>query len=132
MLMFAAPSVRPSVNLGELVSTLNYNTSVKQTWQMLRRISGKRKDKTIKYLVIDSDTITNETEIADTLATTFAAKSSPDHYHERNRMRRKTHWTLSQIMTKSTMLLFQNENSLNLSLRQLIRQLAMMKFIAGF
>ena len=25
--------------------------------------------------------------------------------------RRKTHWTLSQIMTKSTMLLFQNENS---------------------
>ena len=52
---------------------------------MLRRISGKRKDKTIKYLVTDSDTITNETDIAETLATSFAAKSSPDHYQEKIR-----------------------------------------------
>ena len=52
---------------------------------MLRRISGKRKDKTIKYLVTDSDTITNKTDIAETLATSFAAKSSPDHYQEKFR-----------------------------------------------
>ena len=62
------------------VSTLNNNTFAKHTWQMLRRISGKRKDKTIKYLVTDSDTITIKTDIADTLATSFVAKSSPDHY----------------------------------------------------
>ena len=78
--MLAAPSVRPSVNLEELiVSTLNHNTSVKQMLQ-------KRNDKTIKYLVTDSDTITNKTEIADTLATSFAAKSSPDHYQKKIRM----------------------------------------------
>ena len=63
------------------VSTLNNNTSAKHTWQMLRRISGKRKDNTIKYLVTDSDTITNKTDIAETLATSFAAKS--DHYQEK-------------------------------------------------
>ena len=85
--MFAAPLMGPSVNLGELnVSTLNHNTSVKQTCQMLSRIICKRKDKTIKYIVTDSDTITNKTEIPDTLATSFAAKSSPDHYQEKNIM----------------------------------------------
>ena len=52
---------------------------------MLRRISGKRKDKTIKYLVTDFDTITNKTDIAETLARSFAAKSSPDHYQEKFR-----------------------------------------------
>ena len=67
------------------VSTLNNNTSAKHTWQMLRRISGKRKDKTIKYLVTDSDTITNKTDIAEMLVTSFAAKSSPDHYQEKFR-----------------------------------------------
>ena len=108
--MLSAPSVRPSVNLCELnVSTLNHDTSVKQTWQMLRRISGKRTDKTIKYSVTDSDTITSKTDIAGTLATSFAAKSSPDHYYEKNIMNRNRE-TLSQIMMKSTMLLFQNEN----------------------
>ena len=82
--MLAAPLVRPSVNLGELnVSTLNHNTSVKQTWQMLRRIICKRNDKTIKYIVTDSVTITNKTDIPDTLATSFAAKSSLDHHQEK-------------------------------------------------
>ena len=75
---------------------------------MLHRISGKRKDKTIKYVVTDFDTITNKTKIADTLATSFAAKSSPDHYQEKIRMirDREKENTFSQIMTKSTMLLF--------------------------
>ena len=79
-------------------------------WQMLHSISGKRKDKTTKYLVTDSDTITNKAEIAETLARSFAAKSSPDDYHEKFRRIRdresKTHWTLSQIMTKGTMLFY--------------------------
>ena len=47
------------------VFALNNNTLAKHTWQMLRRISGKRKDKTIKYFVTDSDTITDKTEIAE-------------------------------------------------------------------
>ena len=75
--------MKRSVNLGEHVSTLNNNTSAKHTLQMLRRISGKRKDKTIKYLVTDSDTITNKTDIAETLATSFVTKSSPNHQTNR-------------------------------------------------
>ena len=63
------------------VSTLNNNKLAKHTWQMLRGISGKRKNKTIKYIVTESDTISIKTEIAETLATSFVAKSSPDHYH---------------------------------------------------
>ena len=51
----------------------------------MRRISGKRKDSTIKYLVTDSDAITNKTDVAETMATSFAAKSSPDHYQEKFR-----------------------------------------------
>ena len=98
------------------VSTLNNNTSAKHTWHILRRISGKRKDKTIKYLVTDSNTITNTTEITETLATSFAAKSSPDHYQEKFRRirdkERKIHSTLSQIMTKGTMLFYLNNNSI--------------------
>ena len=51
----------------------------------MRRISGKRKDKTIKYLFTDSDAITKKTDIEETMATSFAAKSSPDHYQEKFR-----------------------------------------------
>ena len=96
------------------VSTLNNNTSAKHTWQMLRRISGKRKEKTIKYLVTDSDTITNKTDIAETLATSFAANRHQinirKNFERLGTRRRRTHWTLSQIMTKSTMLISLNEN----------------------
>ena len=81
---------------------------------MLRRISGKRKDKTIKYLFTDSDTITNKTDIAETLATSFAAKSSLDHYHEkvqviRDREKENTLDFESDNDEKTT-LIFQNEN----------------------
>ena len=68
---------------GRLSDFLLY--TFKQTWQLLCRISGKRKDKTIMYLVINSDTINNQTEIAETLATSLAAKSSPDHHQEKFR-----------------------------------------------
>ena len=87
---------------------------------MLRRISGKRKDKTIKYLVTDSDTITNKTDIAETLATSFAAKSSPDHYQEKIR----------KIMDKEkeNTLDFESDNDEkyngNFSKRELIKSIA--------
>ena len=102
------------------VSTLNNNTSAKHTWQMLRRISGKRKDKTIKYLVTDSDTITNKTDIAETLATSFAAKSSPDHYQEKFRKIRDKE--------KENTLDFESDNdekyNVNFSKRELIKSIA--------
>ena len=101
-------------------STLNNNTSAKHTWQMLRRISGKRKDKTIKYLVTDSDTLTNKTDIAETLATSFAAKSSPDHYQEKFRKIRDKE--------KENTLDFESDNdekyNVNFSKRELIKSIA--------
>ena len=87
---------------------------------MLRRISGKRKDKTIKYLVTDSDTITNKTDIAETLATSFAAKSSPDHYQEKFRKIRDKE--------KENTLDFESDNdekyNVNFSKRELIKSIA--------
>ena len=87
------------------VSTLNNNTSAKHTWQMLRRISGKRKDKT---------------DIAETLATSFAAKSSPDHYQEKFREIRDKE--------KEHTLDFESDNdekyNVNFSKRELIKSIA--------
>ena len=87
---------------------------------MLRRISGKRKDKTIKYLVTDSDTITNKTDIAETLATSFAAKSSPDHYQEKFRKIRDKE--------KENTLDFESDNdekyNVDFSKRELIKSIA--------
>ena len=94
--------------------------------QMLRRISGKRKDKSSKYLsVTDSDTITGKIEIADTLATSFAAKSSPDYYQEkviRDRDREKKN--IFDFGPDNMLLL-------NLSLRRQIRQLDLITFITS-
>ena len=87
---------------------------------MLRRISGKRKDKTIKYLVTDSDTITNKTDIAETLATSFAAKSSPDHYQEKFRKIRDKE--------KENTLDFESDNeekyNVDFSKRELVKSIA--------
>ena len=87
---------------------------------MLRRISGKRKDKTIKYLVTDYDTITNTTDIAETLATSFPAKSSPDHYQEKIRRIRD--------MEKENTLDFESDNdekyNVDFSKRELIKFIA--------
>ena len=87
---------------------------------MLRRISGKRKDKTIKYLVTDSDTITNKTDIAETLETSFAAKSSPDHYQEKIRKTRDKE--------KENTLDFESDNdekyTVDFSKRELIKSIA--------
>ena len=87
---------------------------------MLRRVSGKRKDKTIKYLVTDSDTITNKTDIAETLATSFAAKSSQDHYKEKFRKIRDKE--------KENTLDFESDNDekyiVDFSKRELIKSIA--------
>ena len=87
---------------------------------MLRRISGKRKDKTIKYLVTDSDTITNKTDIAETLATSFAAESSPHHYQEKIRRIRDRE--------KKSTLDFESDNdgkyNVDFSKRKLIKYIA--------
>ena len=64
------------------VSTLNTNTPIKKTWEMIRKINGKKQDNSIKYLAIDSDTIKDKKDIADTLAASFSKKSSPENYSD--------------------------------------------------
>ena len=71
-------------------------------------------------LVTDSDTITNKTDIAETLATSFAAKSSPDHYQEKFRKIRDKE--------KENTLDFESDNdekyNVNFSKRELIKSIA--------
>ena len=80
------------------------------------KISEKKEDKGIKYLVTDYDTIRNETEIADTPATLFAAKLSLGHYKEefrriRDREKNNTLDFESDNDEKQVMCVFlQNEN----------------------
>ena len=72
MLRLVALSVRTSVILRKPMSPHSITT---HRWNKhVTCFSGKRKDKSIKYLVTDSDTKTDKTYIADTLATSFAAK----------------------------------------------------------
>ena len=64
------------------VSKLNTNTSVKQTWNMVRKISGKHASSPTKFLNTPAGTASSKKEIADTLGETFAKNSSTDNYTE--------------------------------------------------
>ena len=64
------------------VSKLNTNTSVKQTWNMVRKISGKHASSPTKFLNTPAGTASSKKEIADALGETFAKNSSTDNYTE--------------------------------------------------
>ena len=65
-----------------MFSKLNTNTSVKQTWNMVRKISGKHASSPTKFLNTPAGTASSKKEIADTLGETFAKNSSTDNYTE--------------------------------------------------
>ena len=64
------------------VSKLNTNTSVKQTWNMIRKISGKHASSPTKFLNTPAGTVSSKKEIANTLGENFAKNSSTDNYTE--------------------------------------------------
>ena len=62
------------------VSKLNSRTTIKSTWDMVRRISGKYKANTVSQLKHNNVIITDIKDIADTLTERFAFNSSSDNY----------------------------------------------------
>ena len=68
------------------VSNLNYKTSTKKVWDMVRKISGKSKSATYHHLNYNfnnaNETASTKQDIADTLASTFTLNSSTSHYSE--------------------------------------------------
>ena len=65
----------------QYVSKLNSNTSIKKTWDMVRKISGKQCTSTTKHLTKPDGTKATEREdIANTLAEEFQKNSSTQNY----------------------------------------------------
>ena len=75
----------------QYVSRLNSRTTLKSTWDMVRRISGgKYKANTVSHLKSNTNDITDVKEICITLVEQFAFNSSSDNYsHMFNRYRLK-------------------------------------------
>ena len=74
----------------QYVSRLNSRTTLKSTWDMVRRISGKYKANTVSHLKSNTNDIRDVKEICNTLAEQFAFNSSSDNYsHMFNRYRLK-------------------------------------------
>ena len=64
----------------QYVSRLNSRSSVKKTWEMIRKISGKNSRSNVGHLNVDDDVVTFKADIADVLADTFSKKSSSSNY----------------------------------------------------
>ena len=64
------------------VSQLNSQSSVKKTWDMIRKISGKGQINPVKQLVVSGQQITDKIDIANTLGTTISKNSSCTNYTE--------------------------------------------------
>ena len=64
----------------QYVSRLNCRSSVKKTWDMIRKINGKNSSLNVGHLNIGDDVVTSKADIADVLADTFAEKSSSCNY----------------------------------------------------
>ena len=64
----------------QYVSRLNSRSSVKKTWDMIRKISGKNSSLNVGHLNVGDDVVTCKTDIADALADTFVEKSSSSTY----------------------------------------------------
>ena len=64
----------------QYVSGLNSRSSVKKTWEMIRKINGKSSTLNVGHLNVGDDVVTSKADIADVLADTFAKKSSSSNY----------------------------------------------------
>ena len=74
----------------QYVSRLNSRTTLKSTWDMVRRISGKYKANTVSHLRANHNDISDVREICNTLGERFSFNSSSDNYsHMFNRYRLK-------------------------------------------
>ena len=64
----------------QYVSRLNSRSSVKKTWDMIRKIQGKSASSGVGHLKTQDGDATSKEDIANTLADSFAKKSSSSNY----------------------------------------------------
>ena len=64
----------------DYVSKLNSRTPIKKTWDMVRRILGKKQKPHISQLNIDGSFITNKKEITNCIGKTISRNSSSINY----------------------------------------------------
>ena len=64
----------------QYVSRLNSRSSVKKTWDMIRKINGKNSSLNIGHLNVGDYVVASKADIADVLADTFVEKSSSANY----------------------------------------------------
>ena len=64
----------------QYVSRLNSRSSVKKTWNIIRKINGKNTSLNVAHLNVGNDVVTSKADIADVLVDTFAEKSSSSNY----------------------------------------------------
>ena len=64
----------------QYVSRLDSRSSVKKTWEMIRKINGKFNVNSVSHLDTDNGNFTSKQDIANVLADTFAKKSSSENY----------------------------------------------------
>lgn len=67
----------------QYVSGLNSSSSVKKTWDMIRKIQGKNSSLTVNHLNTTDGVTTSKKDISNVLADKFSQKSSSDNYSEK-------------------------------------------------
>jgi ribonuclease HI len=64
----------------QYVSKLNSRSSIKKTWDMIRKINGNGRASSVNHIKTSSGNITSAKDISNTLAENFSKKSSTDNY----------------------------------------------------
>ena len=64
----------------QYVSRLNSRTSIKNVWDMVRKIQDKRTSASVNHLKKNNDNITSKKDIANTLADSFSNNSFSENY----------------------------------------------------
>jgi len=62
------------------ISTLNSRSSIKNVWDTIRKISGKRKLNPFRHLKLNNNNFSSKRDIANVLAETFSKSSSSSNY----------------------------------------------------
>ena len=71
--LYAEPDIlNKRASWQQYVSWLNSRTTLKSTWDIVRRISGKYKENTVSHLKYNNNDITDVKDICNTLAKQFA------------------------------------------------------------
>jgi len=99
----------------DYVSKLNSRTPIKKTWDMIRKILGKKSNPHVSQLKVNNSFITNKKEIADTIGETISQHSSSTNY--------STEFQRFKDQKEKTRLNFNSSNHENYNMPFTIREL---------